>query len=61
MRRRVVAVRSRWMRRVERAASVVEYALLIALIALALVAAVTFLGNSTRDNLNRAGSSIQQA
>jgi pilus assembly protein Flp/PilA len=49
------------MRRVERAASVVEYALLIALIALALVAAVTFLGNSTRDNLNRAGSSIQQA
>lgn len=38
-------------------ASVVEYALLIALIALVCFLAVQFLGGSARDGLSRAGSS----
>jgi Flp pilus assembly pilin Flp len=42
----------------ERAASLVEYALLIALIALALITAMQFLGDSTGGSLDRSGSSI---
>ena len=61
MRRVVVTVHSWWIRTEERAAGLVEYALLIALIALALVAAVTFLGNMTNGSLNTSGSSILQA
>ena len=60
MRRLVVQVHSRWIRSGDRAASLVEYALLIALIALAMVAAVTFLGDSTSGSLNTSGSSIFQ-
>jgi Flp pilus assembly pilin Flp len=61
MRNAIVMVHIRWMRQAERAASLVEYALLIALIALAMVAAVTFLGDSTRTGLDGAGTSIYQS
>jgi pilus assembly protein Flp/PilA len=61
MRNALAMVHIRWMRQAERAASLVEYALLIALIALAMVAAVTFLGDSTRTSLDGAGSSIYQS
>jgi pilus assembly protein Flp/PilA len=57
----IAMVHIRWMTRSDRAASLVEYALLIALIALAMVAAVTFLGDSTRGSLDGAGSSIYQS
>ena len=42
----------------ERGASLVEYALLVALIAVVCIAAVTFLGNTGSDKLNEVGSSI---
>jgi Flp pilus assembly pilin Flp len=61
MRDLIATVHIRWMTRSDRAASLVEYALLIALIALAMVAAVTFLGDSTRGSLNTTGSSIYQS
>lgn len=42
----------------ERAASLVEYALLVALIAVVCIAAVSFVGSSARDKFNEIGSSI---
>lgn len=45
-------------RRAERAASLVEYALLIALIAVAVATAMQFLGDSTGTSLSSSGSSI---
>lgn len=42
----------------ERGASLVEYALLVALIAVVCIVAVTFLGNSAKDKFNTVGSSI---
>jgi Flp pilus assembly pilin Flp len=45
----------------ERGASMVEYILLVALIALAVFAAVTFLGNQTKDTFNREGSVISSS
>ncbi len=45
-------------RRLERGASLVEYALLLALIALVCVSALQFLGDSTAGNLDRSGSSL---
>ena len=45
----------------ERGASLVEYALLIALIALVCILAVTFLGSATSQNLSRSTSTIDQA
>ena len=42
----------------ERGASLVEYALLVALIAVVLMGAVTFLGGSAGTSLSRSGSSI---
>lgn len=42
----------------ERGASLVEYALLVALIALVCVAAVTFLGNQTADSISNIGNSL---
>lgn len=42
----------------ERGASLVEYALLVALIAVVCIVAVTFIGNSGKDQLNKVGSSI---
>ncbi|HMR96934.1 MAG TPA: hypothetical protein PKE05_15475 [Microthrixaceae bacterium] len=50
---------SSWsVRRPERGASLVEYALLLALIALVCVTAVQFLGGSTSGSLDRSGSSL---
>ena len=45
-------------RRLERGASLVEYALLLALIALVCVTAVQFLGSSASGSLDRPGSSL---
>lgn len=45
-------------RRLERGASLVEYALLVALIALVCVTAVQFLGTSASGSLDRSGSSL---
>lgn len=42
----------------ERGASLVEYALLIALIAVACILAVTFFGTQTGDSFSRIGSSV---
>ncbi len=44
--------------RSERGASLVEYALLVALIAVVAIAAITFLGNQASDTLDSAGSAI---
>ncbi|MFN8027951.1 MAG: Flp family type IVb pilin [Acidimicrobiia bacterium] len=45
----------------ERGASMVEYILLVALIALAVIAAVTFLRNQEDAKFNQAGSAISSA
>jgi len=45
----------------ERGASMVEYILLVALIALAVLAAVTFLSRTINDAYNREGSQISSA
>ena len=45
-------------RRDERGASLVEYALLVALIAVVCIAAVTFLGSSGSGKLNDAGDGL---
>ena len=42
----------------ERGASLVEYALLVALIAVVCIGAVTFLGNAAGDEFSTIGSSI---
>lgn len=42
----------------ERGASLVEYALLVALIAVVCIGAVSFLGGEARDSFNDVGSSI---
>lgn len=42
----------------ERGATLVEYALLVALIAVVLMGAVTFIGGSASDSMSRSGSSI---
>ena len=42
----------------ERGASLVEYALLVALIAVVCVGAVTFLGNNTRNTVDRGANGI---
>jgi pilus assembly protein Flp/PilA len=47
--------------RTERGASMVEYILLVALIALAVMAAVTFLGGQMNDKFNNEGSQISSA
>lgn len=52
------AARGRVRRTAERAASLVEYALLVALIALAVISALQFLGDSTGGSLSSSGSSI---
>ena len=49
---------SRMARRSERGASLVEYALLLTLIALVCVSAVQLLGDSTGSSLDSSGSSI---
>ncbi len=42
----------------ERGASLVEYALLVALIAVVCIAAVTFLGRNASDKFNEVGTSL---
>jgi pilus assembly protein Flp/PilA len=42
----------------ERGASLVEYALLVALIAVVCIGAITFLGNTAADNFSQVGNSI---
>jgi Flp pilus assembly pilin Flp len=42
----------------DRGASIVEYALLVALIAVVCIGAVTFFGSSTGDSLSRSGESM---
>jgi pilus assembly protein Flp/PilA len=44
----------------EKGASLVEYALLVALIAVVCIAAVTFIGTSGSKKLNEVGSSINK-
>lgn len=43
----------------DRGASLVEYALLVALIAMVCVAAVTFFGNQTGDTFSEVSSSVE--
>ena len=45
----------------ERGASMVEYILLVALIALAVLASVTFLSRTMNDSFNREGSQLSSA
>lgn len=52
-------VQGRRPRRGDRAASLVEYALLIALIAAVCVVAVTFFGDRTGETFSRVGSSVE--
>ncbi len=42
----------------DRGASLVEYALLVALIAVVCIGAITFLGNEAADNFSEVGNSI---
>jgi pilus assembly protein Flp/PilA len=52
---------SSWLKarvRSERGASLVEYALLVALIAVVCIGAVTFLGREAADNFSQVGNSI---
>ncbi len=51
-------VRGRWGQD-ERGASLVEYALLVALIAVVCIVAISFLGNRASDKLGSAGSAIE--
>ena len=44
--------------RTERGASLVEYALLVALIAVVCIGAVTFIGNGAKSTLSSAGSQL---
>jgi Flp pilus assembly pilin Flp len=51
-------VRNAWNRRDELGASLVEYALLLALIAVVAIVALHFLGGSVANTINNAGSSL---
>lgn len=51
-------VRGRWGQD-ERGASLVEYALLVALIAVVCIVAISFLGGEARDKLSEVGSEIK--
>ena len=51
-------VRARWGGNDEAGASLVEYALLVALIAVVCILAITFLGRSTGDKLSNLGSAV---
>ena len=50
----------RLLRRSDRGASLVEYALLIALIAMVCFVAVIFFGDSTSETFSRVGSSVEE-
>jgi len=51
-------IRRTWSRRNEAGASLVEYALLLALIAVIALVALHFLGGSVSNTLNKVGNSI---
>lgn len=51
-------IRNRWQRRDEVGASLVEYALLLALIAVVAIVALHFLGGAVSNTLNSVGSSL---
>jgi pilus assembly protein Flp/PilA len=51
-------VRARWGQD-DRGASLVEYALLVALIAVVCIVAISFLGGAASDKLNSTGSAIE--
>ncbi len=54
-------VRARINAKSELGASLVEYALLVALIAVVCIAAIGFLGNKAKDSFNETGSTIAGA
>jgi pilus assembly protein Flp/PilA len=54
-------VRARWGRRDERGANLVEYLLLVGLIAIVAMAAISFLGGQLTPLFNQAGSQVSQA
>jgi pilus assembly protein Flp/PilA len=54
----VSPIRNWWERREESGASLVEYALLLALIAIIAILALTFLGGAVSNTLNSVGSSL---
>ncbi|HYA67962.1 MAG TPA: Flp family type IVb pilin [Acidimicrobiales bacterium] len=56
--RMVDPVRHMWNRRDEAGASLVEYALLLALIAVVALASLHFLGGSVNNTLNSVGTSL---
>lgn len=56
--RMVDPVRSMWSRRDEAGASLVEYALLLALIAVVALASLHFLGGSVNNTLNNVANSV---
>jgi len=56
--RMVDPIRHTWNRRDEMGAALVEYALLLALIAVVAIVALHFLGGSVSNTLNNVGSSI---
>ena len=58
MMRVIDPIRATWNRRDEVGASLVEYALLLALIAVVALVALHFLGGSVANTLNSVGSSI---
>jgi pilus assembly protein Flp/PilA len=47
--------------REERGATAVEYALMLALIAIVIIAAVTFLGHATSNKFSQVGSGVNNA
>lgn len=53
------AVLARTRRRGERGASLVEYALLVALIAIVCIASVAFFGGETDDTFSRVASTVE--
>jgi Flp pilus assembly pilin Flp len=58
--RAIDPIRATWNRRDEVGASLVEYALLLALIAVVALVALHFLGGSVANTLNNVGSSINK-
>ncbi len=51
-------LRARWGGNDETGASLVEYALLVALIAVVCIVAISFLGGQSKDKLNQLGSTV---
>jgi pilus assembly protein Flp/PilA len=56
--RMIARMQAMWATR-ERGATAVEYALMVALIAIAVIAAVTFLGNKIGNTFNNSGNSLK--